>query len=80
MLVYFQTENTCFNENNTFNQQLYEKYIKYYVLNCMMYYIFNEKFYDELRTQQQLGYDVSFGSESYNNVFGLKVFCTKKTL
>jgi len=74
MSVYFQTENTCFKENNIFNQELYEKYIKHYVLSCMMYYIFNEKFYDELRTQQQLGYDVNFGFEPYNNIFGFKFF------
>ena len=55
MMVYFQTEYLPFNDNNIFNEEMYEKYIKYNIINDMMFYLFNEAFYDELRTEQQLG-------------------------
>ena len=79
MLVYFQIDDFCFNKKYIFNQQLYEKYIKYFVLNYMMLYIYNETFYDVLRTEQQIGYDVSFSTATYNDVFGLQFYvCSSK--
>jgi insulysin len=79
MLVYFQIDDFCFNKKDIFNQQLYEKYIKYFVLNYMMLYIYNETFYDVLRTEQQIGYDVSFSTATYNDVFGLQFYvCSSK--
>ena len=79
MLVYFQIDDFCFNKKDIFNQQLYEKYIKYFVLNYIMLYIYNETFYDVLRTEQQIGYDVSFSTATYNDVFGLQFYvCSSK--
>ena len=74
MMVYFQTEYLPFNDNNIFNEEMYEKYIKYNIINDMMFYLFNEAFYDELRTEQQLGYDVSFTIDCYNVIFGVKFY------
>ena len=74
MVVYFQTEYIPFNDNNIFNEELYEKYIKYSLINNMMFYIFNESFYDEIRTEKQLGYNVSFNSDDYNVIFGVKFY------
>ena len=74
MSVYFQTENTCFKKDNIFNQELYDNYIKHYVLSSMILCIFNEKFYSELRTQQQLGYDVSFEGGANYFIFYFKFF------
>ena len=74
MMVYFQTEYLPFNDNNILNEEMYEKYIKYILINDMMYYLFNEAFYDELRTEKQLGYDVSFTIDYYNVIFGVKFY------
>ena len=74
MLVYFQTVNANFKDKDIFNPQLYENYIKIFCLNYIMFYIFNELFYDILRTKEQLGYDVSFSTETNNNIFGVKFY------
>ena len=74
MLVFFQTVNANFNDKNAFNPQLYENYIKIFCLNYIMFYIFNELFYEILRTKEQLGYDVSFSTETNNNIFGFKFY------
>ena len=74
MLVFFQTFNANFNDKNAFNPQLYENYIKIFCLNYIMFYIFNELFYEILRTKEQLGYDVSFSTETNNNIFGFKFY------
>jgi insulysin len=74
MLVFFQTINANFNDKNAFNPQLYENYIKIFCLNYIMFYIFNELFYEILRTKEQLGYDVSFSTETNNNIFGFKFY------
>ena len=74
MLVFFQTVNANFNDKDKFNPQLYENYIKIFCLNYIMFYIFNELFYEILRTNEQLGYDVSFSTETNNNIFGFKFY------
>ena len=79
MLVYFQTGNGVFNDKDIFNQELYEKFNKYYILNCMIYFIFNELFYGKLRTEQQLGYDVSLGHETFYCIFGVVLYVTSST-
>ena len=78
MLVYFQTINANFNDKDIFNQKLYERYIKYYILSMMLYYIFNELFYDKLRTEQQLGYDVSFNTEVLSVIFGVRFYISSQ--
>ena len=71
MLIYIQTININYNDKDHFNLELYEKYIKYYSINYMIFYIFNELFYDILRTQQQLGYDVSFETDNNGKILGV---------
>ena len=73
MKVYYQIDDLSFN-NNIFNPELYEQYLKYTIISDMIFYIFNELFYDELRTQQQLGYDVSFSSDGYGVILGIKFY------
>ena len=45
--------------------------IQNYSINYMIFYIFNELFYDILRTQQQLGYDVSFETDNNGKILGV---------
>ena len=73
MMIYYQIDDLSFN-NNIFNPELYEQYLKYTIISDMIFYIFNELFYDELRTQQQLGYDVSFSSDGYGVILGIKFY------
>ena len=73
MKVYYQIDDLSFN-NDIFNPELYEQYLKYSAISKMIFYIFNVSFYDELRTQKQLGYDVSFSSNDYVVILGFKFY------
>ena len=78
ILIYFQIGNYYYNENNIINKELYEENIKIRSLVFMIHSIFYEIFYDELRTQQQVGYDVDLQTSNENCTLGLYFFISSQ--
>jgi len=74
ILIYFQIDNFHYNDNNIFNKNKYDEYIKNKCLLFMIHSIFYEHFYDELRTDQQVGYDVDLQMSNENDILGLYFF------
>ena len=74
ILIYFQIGNFTYIKNNIYNKELYEEYIKNKSLLFIIHAIFYESFYDELRTQQQIGYDVEVKIENYFSIIGLEFY------
>ena len=74
ILIYFQIGNFHYNDNNIFNKNKYDEYIKNKSLLFMTHSIFYEHFYDELRTNQQVGYDVDLQMNNEHDVLGLYFF------
>ena len=74
ILIYFQIGNFYFNDKNIFNEKIYEENIKNKSLLFIIYTLFNQDFYNELRTNQQVGYDVDIQVSSENSIFGLYFF------
>jgi len=71
IIIYFQIDNFYYNENNIFNKTIYDEYIKNKALLYMILSIYYEIFYDELRTEQQVGYDVELVTCNQDTVLGL---------
>ena len=71
ILVYFQIDNFNYNNNNNINKNNYDEYVKNRSCLYMINSIFNEIFYDELRTDQQVGYDVNLQENNEWYVLGL---------
>ena len=78
ILLYFQIGNFYYIENNIFHKNIYEQNIKYKSLLFIIHSIFYEIFYDELRTIQQVGYDVDLTTTNENNIFGLYFYITSQ--
>lgn len=74
ILIYFQIGNFHYNDNNIFNKDKYEEHIKNKSLLFMIHSIFYEHFYDELRTDQQVGYEVDLQMSNEHSVLGLYFF------
>ena len=74
ILIYFQIGDFYYNDKNIMDKKIYEEYIKHKALQFIIYNIFYEIFYDELRTQQQIGYDVDIQIENENFIFGIYFF------
>ena len=74
ILIYFQIGNFNYNKNDIFNQQKYRDYIKYKSLLFIINSIFSESFYDDLRTQQQIGYDVYTQNDDQYGILGFLLF------
>ena len=74
ILIYFQIGDFYYNDKNIFDKKMYEEYIKHKALQFIIYNIFYEVFYDDLRTQQQIGYDVDIRIENENFIFGIYFF------
>ena len=78
ILIFFQIGNFNYNENNVINKKKYEHYIKYKSILFMIHSIFYEIFYDELRTQQQVGYDVDLQTNCENCILGLYFYISSE--
>ena len=78
ILLYFQIGNFYYIENNIFHKNIYEQNIKYKSLLFIIHSIFYEIFYDELRTIQQIGYDVDLTTSNENSTFGLYFYITSQ--
>ena len=74
ILIYFQIGNFYFNDKNIFNKKIYEEYVKNKGLLYVFHSAFYEIFYDELRTQQQIGYDVDLQIRNDDYINGLYFF------
>ena len=74
ILIYFQIDNFNYNNNNIFNNNVYNEYIKNRSCLYIIHSIFYELFYDELRTDQQVGYDVDFVENNEWYILGLYFF------
>ena len=74
ILIYFQIGNFHYNDNNIFSKDKYEEHIKNKSLLFMIHSIFYEHFYDELRTDQQVGYEVDLQMSNEHSVLGLYFF------
>jgi secreted Zn-dependent insulinase-like peptidase len=74
ILIYFQIDNFNYNNNNIFNNNAYNEYIKNRSCLYIIHSIFYELFYDELRTDQQVGYDVDFVENNEWYILGLYFF------
>ena len=71
IMIYFQIGNFYYIENNIFHKNIYEQNLKYKCLLFLIHSIFYEIFYDELRTQQQVGYDVDIQTYNEHGILGL---------
>ena len=74
LLIYFQIGNYNYNNNNIINKEMYEENIRIKSLRFFIYSIFCESFYGELRTQQQVGYDVDIQIYDIHTIFGIYFF------
>ena len=74
ILIYFQIGNFYYNDNNIFNKEKYDIFIKNKSLLFMIHSIFYEHFYDELRTVQQVGYDADLQMLNECEILGLYFF------
>ena len=71
ILIYFQIGNYYYNNSDIINKEMYKENIRVKSLIFFMRSIFYESFYDELRTQQQVGYDVNIQISNMHSIFGI---------